>query len=129
MTAGWTGAANAPRWYCAAVALFLAVRATSTLVAGASFALPGDGWRSLWQLAMVLVLVAGITSPRIAPMSALVVGLVYAMATGLELFHSTDLVGVVPVDIRDRFVHPLLAGLALFCLLLNRRPRASDLQV
>jgi hypothetical protein len=47
------------------------------------------------------------------------------VATGLEVFHGTDLVGLVPVDMRDRFAHPLLAGLALFCLLLGRR-RADD---
>lgn len=125
MTSGWTGAASATRWYCVAVALFLAVRATSTLAAGATFALPGDGWRSLWQLAMVLVLAVGISYLRAAPAAAGVVGLIYAVATGLEAFHSTNLLGVVPVDIRDRFVHPLLAGLALFCLLLGRH-RADD---
>jgi hypothetical protein len=49
MTSGWTGAASAPRWYCVAIALFLGLRATSTLVAGQVS--PGDGWRSVWQLA------------------------------------------------------------------------------
>jgi hypothetical protein len=126
MRSGWTGATSAPRWYCVAVALFLGVRATSTLLAGASFTLPGDGWRSVWQLAMVVVLAVGIAYPRAAPGAAAMVALIYAVATGLEAFHGTDLVGAVPVDIRDRFVHPLLAGLALFCLLLGqRRPRRA----
>ncbi|OBI69303.1 hypothetical protein A5706_10605 [Mycobacterium sp. E796] len=103
------------------IALFLGVRATSTLVAGASFNLPGDGWRSVWQLAMVVVLAVGIAYPRAASAAALAVGFVYAVAAGLEAFHGTDLVGVVPVDMRDRIVHPLLAGLAVFCVLLGRR--------
>ncbi|SPM31839.1 hypothetical protein [Mycobacterium terramassiliense] len=127
MRSGWTGAGSAPRWYCMAVALFLGVRATSTLVAGASFALPGDGWRSVWQLAMVGVLAAGIAYPRAAPAAALTVGLVYAVATVLEAFHGTDLLGAVPVDLRDRVVHPLLAGLALACVLLGRRRSAGPL--
>lgn len=125
MGSGWTGAASAPRWYCLAVALFLGVRATSTLAAGASFGLPGDGWRSVWQLAMVAVLAVGIARPRAAGPAAAAVGLVYAMATGLEVLHGTDLVGAVPVDVRDRFVQPLLAGLAGSCLLLGRR-RSDD---
>jgi hypothetical protein len=125
MATGWTGAVSAPRWYCAAVALFLGVRAISTLVAGASFAMPGDGWRSIWQLVLVLVLAAGIAFPRAAPASALIVGLVYVIATGLELVHGNDLFGVVPVDTRDRFVHPLLAVLAFFCFELSRRRQHS----
>ncbi|OBI91833.1 hypothetical protein A9X00_16790 [Mycobacterium sp. 1245805.9] len=101
------------------------MRATSTLVAGACFDLPGDGWRSVWQLAMVVVLAVGIAYPRAASAAVLTVGLVYALATGLEAFHGTDLVGVVPVDTRDRVVHPLLAGLAVLCVLLGRRHSAD----
>ncbi|WP_156738239.1 hypothetical protein [Mycobacterium sp. E2699] len=121
MRSGWTGAASAPRWYCVVVAFFLGVRAISTLLAGASFQLPGDGWRSVWQLAMVVVLAVGIAYPRAALAAAVTVALVYAVATGLEAFHGTDLLGAVPVDTRDRVVHPLLAGLALVCVLLGRR--------
>lgn len=128
MRSGWTGAGSAPRWYCAVVALFLGVRATSTLVAGASFGQPGDGWRSVWQLTMVAVLAAGIANPRAAAAAAGTVGLVYAVATGLEAFHGTNLLGAVPVDLRDRVVHPLLAALALCCVLLARRRSADPLR-
>lgn len=127
MRSGWTGATSAPRWYCVVIALFLAVRATSTLVAGATFALPGDGWRSVWQLAMVGVLAVGLAYPRAAPGAAGMVGLVYAAATGLEAYHGTDLLGAVPVDLRDRVVHPVLTGLALLCVLLGRRRSAEPL--
>jgi hypothetical protein len=61
---------------------------------------------------MVVVLAVGIAFPRAAPAAAGTVGVIYAVATGLEAFHGTELVGVVPVDMRDRVVHPLLAGLA-----------------
>jgi hypothetical protein len=74
---------------------------------------------------MVAVLAVGIARPRAAGVAAAAVGLIYAVATGLEALHGTDLLGAVPVDMRDRFVHPLLAALAGFCLLLGKR-RSQD---
>jgi hypothetical protein len=121
MAEGWTGATSAPRWFCVAVAVFLGVRATLTLLVGASFALPGDGWRSVWQLAVVAVLAVGIAHAAASRAAVAVVAVVYAAATGLESFHGSDLLGAVPVDLRDRLVHPLLAGLAVTCLLLARQ--------
>lgn len=124
MRTGWVGVVHAPRWYCVVVGMFLAVRAVSTLAAGASFALPGDGWRSIWQLLLVAVLMIGVASPRAAWSAVAVVGGVYAVATVLEAFHGADLFGVVPVDMRDRIVHPLLVILAALSLVLAGR-RAS----
>lgn len=121
MRPGWVGVARAPRWYCVVVGVFLAVRALSTLAAGAKFGLPGDGWRALWQLVLVAVLAIGVAWPRLAWQAVAAVGVVYAVATGLEAFHGADLFGVVPVDMRDRIVHPLLAILAATSLLLARR--------
>ncbi|MGE2817473.1 hypothetical protein ACQI5H_20355 [Mycobacterium heidelbergense] len=106
------------------VGIFLAVRAVSTLAAGANFALPGDGWRSVWQLLLVAVLAVGVASPRVAWPAVAVVGVVYTVATVLEAFHGADLFGVVPVDMRDRIVHPLLAIVAALSLSLGGR-RAS----
>lgn len=127
MIRGWTGAASAPRWYCLAAGVFLGVRAVSTLVAGASFGVPGDGWRSVWQLCMVAVLAIGITGPVASRAAAGIVGAIYATATVLEAFHGADLLGVVPVDMRDRIVHPLLAGFALACVYLTRRRTVTAL--
>lgn len=124
MRAGWVGVVHAPRWYCVVVGIFLAVRAVSTLAAGASFAVPGDGWRSVWQLLLVAVLAIGAASPRAAWPAVAVVGVMYAVAAVLEAFHGADLFGVVPVDMRDRLVHPLLAVVAALSLLLAGR-RAS----
>jgi hypothetical protein len=121
MRAGWVGVVHTPRWYCVAVGIFLAVRALSTLAAGAKFDLPGDGRRAMWQLVLVAVLVIGIAWPRATWHAVVAVGVVYAVATGLEAFHHADLFGVVPVDTRDRIVHPMLAILAAASLLLGMR--------
>jgi hypothetical protein len=58
--------------------------------------------------------------PRYSGTVVMTVGLSYAAASALEAFHGTDLFGVVPVDMRDRFVHPTLALLAALCLLMAR---------
>ena len=63
----------------------------------------------------------GVASPRAAWPVVAAVGVVYAVATGLEAFHGADLFGVVPVDMRDRIVHPLLAIVAAMSLLLTGR--------
>lgn len=103
-------------WFCAALTAFLTVRATTTLAAGASFETPGDGWRSIWQLAIVATLIAGVVVPRLRPAAVAIVGANYLAAAGLELFDSTELLGVVPVDMRDRIVHPLVGLIALAVL-------------
>jgi hypothetical protein len=121
MRGSWAGMVHAPRWYCVVVGLFLAVRAGSTLAAGAKFGLPGDGWRAVWQLLLVAVLTIGVAWPRVAWRAVAVVGAVYAAATALEAFHGADLFGVVPVDMRDRIVHPLLAIAATLSLVLAWR--------
>lgn len=72
-------------------------------------------------MVLIVVLVIGVARPRAAWVMVAVVGVVYAVATGLEGFHGADLFGVVPVDMRDRVVHPLLAVLAAASLLLASR--------
>lgn len=106
---------SAARWYCVVLAVILGVRATTTLLGGADFAVPGTGWRSVWQLIMVAVLLAGAAQPRRAVAAALTVAAVYALATASELVDGTTLLAVVPVDMRDRFLHPLFAIAGLLC--------------
>ncbi|MGW5317837.1 hypothetical protein [Nocardia thailandica] len=96
------------------------MRAVSTLLVGADFAVPGTGWRSVWQLAMVAVLLTGVVWPRYAAVAALTVASVYALATVSELFDGTILLGVVPVDMRDRYLHPLFAVLGLAAVAASR---------
>jgi hypothetical protein len=122
----WTGSASAPRWYAAAVGLFLGIRAVTTLAAGASFAVPGDGWRSVFQLAAVAVLAAGIASPRAARAAVAAVTVTYLLATAWEVSGGATLLGAIPVDMRDRLVHPLIAVLGVAALLIGRRRAAAS---
>lgn len=114
----WTGAAGILRWYGVAVGGFLFVRAISTLAGGASFAVPGTGWRSLFQLAAVAILVAGIVRPKAARVAVAAVTVIYLLATVSELVNGTILLGAIPVDMRDRIVHPLIAILGAAALYL-----------
>lgn len=118
----WTGAASVPRWYAVAAGLFLGIRAITTLAAGASFAVPGDGWRSLFQLAAVAILAAGIASPRAARTAVAAVTVIYLLATVSELVNGTTLLDAIPVDMRDRIIHPLIAVLGALALVIGRRP-------
>jgi hypothetical protein len=127
---------NAPRtvpasgralvWFSAALALFLAIRALTTLAAGASFDTPGDGWRSVWQLVIVALLVVGVAAPRWRTRAMVVVALVYLLATVSEAFGPAQLVGAIPVDMRDRIVHPLIGLLALAGALWAMRARGTS---
>jgi hypothetical protein len=108
-----------------AVGLFLGIRAISTLAAGASFAVPGDGWRALFQLVAVAMLAAGIASPRAARITVAAVTAIYLLATVSELVDGTTLLGAIPVDMRDRIVHPLIAILGAIALVIGRRRQAT----
>jgi len=120
----WTGSASAPRWYAVAVGLFLGIRAVTTLAAGASFAVPGDGWRSVFQLVAVAVLAAGIARPGAARAAVAAVTVTYLLATAWEVSGGATLLGAIPVDMRDRLVHPLIAVLGAAALLIGRRRAA-----
>jgi len=112
----WTGVAAVLRWYAVAVGGFLFVRAISTLAGGASFAVPGTGWRSLFQLVAVAILVAGLVRPRAMRAAVAAVTVIYLLATVSELVNGTVLLGAIPVDMRDRIVHPLIAILGAAAL-------------
>jgi hypothetical protein len=95
----------------------LVLRATTTLASGASFATPGDGWRAVWPLLAAGLLVAGLVERRAVG----AFGVMYAIATGLELIDGSHLLGLIPVDHRDRIVHPVAAVVALVSLVLSSR--------
>lgn len=103
---------RATQWYAGLTIAFLGARALTTLAGGASFAMPGDGWRSVLQLAICAVLAAGLTRRDLEVRAVLAVGAAYALMTGLELVDGSALLHTVPVDHRDRIVHPLLGVLA-----------------
>ena len=114
----WTGTAGILRWYAVAIGGFLLIRATSTLASGASFAVPGTGWRSLFQLVAVAILAAGIIRPNVMKIAVAAVTVIYLLATVSELVNGTVLLGAIPVDMRDRVVHPLIAVLGAVALYL-----------
>jgi len=121
----WLRTVGVLRWYCIVIGMFLGIRAISTLLAGASFAAPGDGWRAVFQLGAVTVLAAGLGSPRLARGCVVIVGIVYLAATVLEFFNGASLLGAIPVDARDRVVHPLIAIAAGTCLAVARHRMAA----
>jgi hypothetical protein len=111
-----------------AVGGFLFVRAISTLAGGASFAVPGTGWRSLFQLVAVAILVAGLVRPRAMRAAVAAVTVIYLLATVSELVNGTILLGAVPVDMRDRIVHPLIAILGAAALFLPMAVQSARLR-
>jgi hypothetical protein len=114
-------AVSVPRWYCLAIALFLGIRAVTTLTSAASFAVPGDGWRAVFQLAAVAVLAGGIATAKATRAALVTVTVVYLLASLAELVNGTVLVGAIPVDMRDRLVHPLIALGGIVALEIGRR--------
>ena len=124
----WTGVAGILRWYAVAVGGFLFVRAISTLAGGASFAVPGTGWRSLFQLVAVAILVAGLVRPKAMRVAVAAVTVIYLLATVSELVNGTVLLGAIPVDMRDRIVHPLIAILGAAALYLPMAVESARLR-
>jgi len=124
----WTGVAGVLRWYAVAVGGFLFVRTISTLADSASFAVPGTGWRSLFQLVAVAILVAGLVRPRAMRAAVAAVTVIYLLATVSELVNGTILLGAVPVDMRDRIVHPLIAILGAAALFLPMAVQSARLR-
>jgi hypothetical protein len=95
------------------VGALLAVRGTSTLIAGASFAHPGDGWRAVYQLAIAAVLLLSLRRRSSVATVVFAVGALYGLITVLGIVNGHDILGLAPVDMRDKVVHPLLAVSAL----------------
>ena len=124
----WTGVAGILRWYAVAVGGFLFIRAISTLAGGASFAVPGTGWRSLFQLVAVAILVAGLVRPKAMRAAVAAVTVIYLLATVSELVNGTILLGAIPVDMRDRIVHPLIAILGAAALYLPMAVESARLR-
>ncbi|MCM3882548.1 hypothetical protein [Frankia sp. R82] len=113
-------------WFCLLVVVVFGIRALVTLGGGASWAAPGTGWRSVWQLAMVALAGGGLAFPARRALCVIAIGAVYAVATLLELaVNGTILIGVIPVDMRDRVIHPLVAVLAVASLI-AMVPRLRD---
>jgi hypothetical protein len=115
------GRRTAAEWYAIVVGALLAIRGATTLLAGASFMRPGDGWRAVFQLSVACVLLLSARGRESARRAVLGVGLLYVIITVLGLVNGHDVLGVIPVDTRDKVVHPLLAIVALTIVALEAR--------
>jgi hypothetical protein len=116
------------RSYCVLIGGFLFVRASTTLLAGASFGLPGDGWRSLLQLVAAAILAVGAARRSVTLPAVSAIGVLYALQTALGLLGGDAILGAIPVDMRDRVVHPAIAllALAVIATVSARRSRAGS---
>ena len=113
----WLRSRTLAQGYCLLIGAFLLIRGASTLVAGASFAFPGDGWRGCFQLLVAGLLLVGSAGAVRAYRTVLGVGVLYALITALGIASGHDIVGILPLDMRDKIVHPALALLALIVVL------------
>lgn len=109
----WLQTRTAAQLCCLLIGGFLLIRGGSTLIAGASFAAPGDGWRAAFQLAIAAFLLSSSGSRIGAYRAVIAVAVIYAVVTALGIVSGHDVLGVIPVDARDKIVHPLIAVLAL----------------
>jgi hypothetical protein len=119
----WRGR-TAAQWFCLVVGVLLAARGAQQLVAGASFATPGDGWRALQQLLTATLLLLAHRDQRLAYGVLIPFALYYSVLSVVGDINGHEAFGLVPVDGRDLIVHPVYAGLSLVILGLGTRSSA-----
>jgi Domain of unknown function (DUF4383) len=114
---------TAAQWYCLVAGGLLTLRGAQQLIAGASFATPGDGWRGTQQLVTGIVLLI-VQRDRVLAYRALIpFAIFYAVLAIVGDINGHEAFGLLPVDTRDEFVHPLYAVIALLILGLGGRRR------
>jgi len=120
---------TAAQWFCLVVGVLLALRGAQQFVAGAHFSAPGEGWRASQQLLFALMLLIGQRTPRGALLVLIPFAIFYTVVTFVGDINGHEAFGLLPIDTRDKFVHPLYAVLAIAILLTAwrraRRPPAS----
>ena len=121
------GARAAAQWFCLIVGVLLALRGTQQLVAGAHFSSPGEGWRASQQLLTALLLLLAQRTERGARLVLIPFALFYAVLAIVGDLNGHEAFGLLPVDTRDKFIHPVYAVLALLLLVVGwRRRRARE---
>lgn len=123
--ARWRGR-TAAQWFCLVVGVLLALRGAQQLVAGASFATPGDGWRATQQLLTATLLLLAHRNRVLAYRVLIPFALYYSVLSVVGDINGHEAFGLVPVDGRDLIVHPLYAAVSLLILGLGARRRAAD---
>ena len=107
---------TAAQWFCLVVGILLALRGTQQLVAGAGFNAPGEGWRASQQLLTALLLLLGQRTQAGARLVLIPFALFYAVLAIVGDINGHEAFGLLPIDTRDKFVHPVYAVLALALL-------------
>src|SRR5215813_13822124 len=98
----WWRSRTAAEWYAIVVGTLLALRGATQLLAGASFAHPGEGWRAVYQLTIAAILLLSLRWPSHVATVVLGVGALYALITVLGLVNGHDILGLAPIDTRDK---------------------------
>jgi len=80
---------------------------------GTFLGLDVNGWHNLVHIATGLLLLAGAPSASHARVICVIFGLTYAVVAVLGFIDGDDVLGLIPVDIADNFLHSALAVLAL----------------
>jgi hypothetical protein len=111
------------------VGVVLALRGAQQLAAGAHFNTPGEGWRASQQLVTALVLLLGQRTQRSARLVLIPFALFYAVLAIVGDINGHQAFGLLPVDTRDKFIHPIYAVLALLLLAVGwRRNRETPVR-
>ena len=109
-------ARTAAQWFCLIVGVLLALRGAQQLIAGAHFDTSGEGWRASQQLLTALLLLLGQRTERGARLVLIPFALFYAVLAIVGDINGREAFGLLPVDTRDKFIHPIYAVLALLVL-------------
>jgi hypothetical protein len=118
---------TAAQWFCLIVGVLLALRGVQQLAAGAHFGSPGEGWRASQQLLTALLLLFAQRTERGARLVLIPFALFYAVLAIVGDINGREAFGLLPVDARDKVIHPIYAVLALLLLALGwRRRRKRD---
>jgi len=84
-----------------------------------------NGWHNVVHLASGLVLLGAAAKWRAAKTVALTFGLVYGVVTIIGLIDGNDVLGFIPVNPADNFLHIALSLLGIVAALISR-PKGAD---
>ncbi len=117
---------TAAQWFCLLVGVLLALRGVQQLVAGAHFSAPGDGWRASQQLLTAALLLVGQRTTTGARLVLIPFAAFYTVIAFVGDINGHEAFGLLPVDTRDKFVHPIYAVLALVILVVGWRAKREQ---
>jgi Domain of unknown function (DUF4383) len=121
----WRGRTLA-QWYCLIVGVLLGLRGAQQFVVGVSFAAPGDGWRASQQLLTAMLLLAAQRNRSLAYWALIPFAIYYAIVSVVGDINGHEAFGLLPVDGRDLFAHPIYAVSSGVIVLLGARRLARD---